>query len=341
MEQIKSLILRLTEQCNLCCSYCYACRGSSARMSEETVLRAIALCCPEGGSLRVQLTGGEPLLEFELIQRIAHFGRHSNRRLQLAIQTNGTLLNPEISRALAAMHCAVGVSLDGLEESNRLRLFPDGSPSYAAAIQGIRSLGEAGLRCNLTTVISCANARHLGQLPDLALWLGNVAGVGLDLFRPLGRGIGKPFTPAETDLKTGLTELVHKTVEIQRVGIPFRLRELERLKQRASCHSCGSPYCYAQTENSLCVDAEGDLWPCSSFAGCKDYYLGNLRDGLPTRPRTSLALEAPEECRCCPSFAQCGGGCPAGRSSADPQRDHLTCVIHKLLQHKYGGIQPS
>ncbi|MBR2894683.1 MAG: radical SAM protein [Oscillospiraceae bacterium] len=339
MARIKSLILRITEQCNLRCFYCYAGHNGCGHMNEETALRAVALCCPEGDSLRIQFTGGEPLLNFDLMEKIYFFGRATNRRLRLAVQTNGTLLTPEICKKLSTMKCAVGVSLDGLLESNQCRVFPDGTSSFTATAQGIRTLGEMGIRCNLTTVISSANAKNLGQLPDLALWLGNVSGVGLDLFRPLGMGATENLSPTEEDLSLGLSELVRKTIEIQNAGIPFRLREMERLKKQVACGGCGGIYCYAQTDKSLCIDKNGDCWPCSSLAGDKAYYLGNLRDGLPTVDRSLVSLNAPESCQNCASFPYCGGGCPAGRSAGDEERDRLTCFMHEVLFHEFGRFE--
>lgn len=333
MEKISSLVLRLTERCSLCCAYCYAHRDGAVipDMSEEMALEAVAQCCPAGESLRIQFTGGEPLLRLEVMEAVCAFGRATGRRLHLAVQTNGVLLSPDMCRRLAAMGCAVGVSLDGLAPANALRTFPDGEPSFAAAVQGIRNLGAAGLRCNLTTVVTRTSAPHLGQLPDLALWLGNVSGVGLDLFRPLGRGQGQPLAPAEEVLESGLRAMIRRTRELREAGISFRLRELERHRRRQACGGCGGIYCYAQTDRSLAIDGAGDCWPCSSLAGAPGCLLGNLRNGLPQRPRAALGLDAPEACAACEAFPLCGGGCPAGRTAAGEGPDRLTCVMSRVL----------
>ncbi len=202
MEGIRLLVLRLTERCNLRCAYCYAARDGETPfdMDEDTALRAVELCCPPGRTLRVQFTGGEPLLKLELMEAVAAFGRESGRKLLLSVQTNGTLLTAEVCRRLKAIRCGVGVSLDGPGEANALRVFPDGRVSTESVVQGIQNLGEAGMRCGMTTVVTAVNAARLGELPDLALWLGNVAGVGLDLFRPLGRGAGRDLSPAPAKL---------------------------------------------------------------------------------------------------------------------------------------------
>ena len=192
-------------------------------------------------------------------------------------------------------------------------------------------MGSAGLRCSLTTVVTRVNAPNLGQLPDLALWLGNVSGVGLDLFRPLGRGAGQALAPAEEAMERGLRALVRRTREVQEAGVPFRLRELERFKKRQACGGCGGVYCYAQTDCSLAIDGAGDCWPCSSLAGNPGCLLGSLRNGLPQRPRAALRLDAPETCVACEAFPLCGGGCPAGRAALEGEPDRLKCVMHRVL----------
>lgn len=337
METVKLLVLRVTERCNLRCAYCYAARDGepSFDMDEETALRAVELCCPAGGSLRIQFTGGEPLLRLDLMEAVARFGRESGRKLTLAVQTNGTLLTLETCRRLKAIRCGVGVSLDGAGTANGLRVFPDGAASFEAAVQGIHNLGQCGLRCGLTAVVTKANAACLGQLADLALYLGNVAGVGLDLFRPLGRGAGSDLSPAAEELELGLKALRIRTREFQAAHIPFRLRELERLRKRRSLSACGEVYCYAQTSLSLAVDGRGDCWPCSSLAGRSEYLLGNVRKGLPGNNCKANALAAPTGCKSCDQFFQCLGGCPAGRADGR-ETDRLTCVMHRVLAEENG-----
>lgn len=336
MADIRSLVLRLTERCNLRCAYCYAAvEREVPDMTPELARRAVELCCPPGGELRVQFTGGEPLLALETMEAVCALGRETGRRLRLSVQTNGTLLTPESCRRLAAVRCAVGVSLDGLDTANALRTFPDKTPAFSAAAEGIRSLGRLGIRCNLTAVVTRANAARLGELPDLALWLGNVGSVGLDLFRPLGRGAGQELAPRPEELEAGLRALCRRTAEIQKAGIPFRLRELERLRRRLACADCSGIYCYAQTEQSLAVDGGGSCWPCSSLAGRKEFFLGNLRDGLPERP--SLGLEAPPGCVECPEFALCLGGCPARRTAQKNWPDGLACLMHRVLREEMRG----
>lgn len=336
MDEIRLLVLRLTERCNLHCAYCYAARDREDPfdMDEGTALRAVELCCPVGGTLRIQFTGGEPLLKLELMEAVARFGRKSGRRLVLSVQTNGTLLTPEVCKRLKDIRCGVGVSLDGVGEANALRTFPGGAASTENVVEGIRNLGAEGLRCGLTAVVTCVNAARLGELADLALWMGNAAGVGLDLFRPLGRGAGRELAPDPLELEAGLRALKRKALALGAAGIPFRFRELERIRKRETLSPCSSAYCYAQTGYSLAVDGRGNCWPCSSLAGRAGCLLGSLRDGLPEKTGAGISeLSASTGCRGCDSYSQCLGGCPAGRLGRG-EADRLTCVMHRVLAEK-------
>ena len=84
----------------------------------------------------------------------------------------------------------------------------------------------------------------------------------------------------------------------------------------------------------MAVDGRGDFWPCSSLAGREDCLLGNIRDGLPEWMGDQIpSLFAPAQCRSCKDYAQCLGGCPAGRLDAG-ETDRLTCVMHRVLTEK-------
>jgi len=69
-EKPALLTLSTTGDCNLRCSYCYARGGeSSASMSWITGKRAIDIVAECFSSFKIQFTGGEPLLNLDLIER--------------------------------------------------------------------------------------------------------------------------------------------------------------------------------------------------------------------------------------------------------------------------------
>lgn len=66
--------LCLTHNCNLSCIYCYQKHDNSNRMNIETAKKSVDWIfanMPLGkSSVTINLIGGEPLLEFKLIQQI-------------------------------------------------------------------------------------------------------------------------------------------------------------------------------------------------------------------------------------------------------------------------------
>lgn len=96
-------MLLLTYSCNLRCSYCYEPKRIKHRMTFESaqkfIMEQVSLAKDDYDSFEIQFMGGEPLLEFPLIQKIAYWlwGEVPfNKKYILFAQTNGTLLNKEM-----------------------------------------------------------------------------------------------------------------------------------------------------------------------------------------------------------------------------------------------------
>jgi len=125
LTEIDSLVLLLTAQCNLRCSYCYQNAKKSRRMSWRTLGAAVDLALrsrrPE---VELLFMGGEPLLEFPAIQRAVAYARRRcppDKRLRFAISTNGTLITNEIAAFLAENGFRTQLSFDGIPAAQDLR----------------------------------------------------------------------------------------------------------------------------------------------------------------------------------------------------------------------------
>jgi uncharacterized protein len=319
-EEIKLLVLRVTDDCNLRCRYCYACGGDSREsMSWDIARQAVDYALARSRFLKIQFTGGEPLLNFPLVKKVIEYSRKSPVTFQM--QTNGTLVGPAVARELKALKIAPGVSLDGPPEVNdRLRPFAGGQPSTLAIINGLQNLGTAGVKVGLTAVLTKESAAYLTRLVELAAYLGNIHGIALDLLRPMGRCLsGKILPPAPELLAQQVKPALCRAAELAEMGGPLvRFREVERLKYQLRREVVRQHYCYATTGQSLAVMPDGSVYPCSSLAGAPAFYLGHIacREFSLTRslrgtPLWQRMLNGVEGCRSCPDNWLCGGGCPA------------------------------
>lgn len=150
---LHTLVLHVTEACNLGCLYCYHGQcgqpaGAKRSMRLPVARRAVDFLFEHSADLPevvVVFFGGEPFLNFGLIRDIVAYAQQKaaakGQAVQFAVTTNGTLLTSEIVDFIRTHRLGVTVSLDGCEQiQDRYRPFPDGSSSYQAILPGIRQL---------------------------------------------------------------------------------------------------------------------------------------------------------------------------------------------------------
>jgi len=92
-------------------------------MSVDVAEAAVDYLLQESGKYaRLTFYGGEPLLEFELIQHVTDYiRRKSNRPVALDIVTNGTLLTEEFFEFADKNGIYISISYDGLlNDTNRV-----------------------------------------------------------------------------------------------------------------------------------------------------------------------------------------------------------------------------
>lgn len=144
----KSLVLQLTQDCNLRCKYCsYNGQYKSRRthrdkeMSYETAKKAVdfflnhistSIYRTARESIFISFYGGEALMKYDTLQKVVRYTIEKNQNsplnIELLITTNGLSLTPEIVDQLVKFDCAIDISLDGPEkEHDRFRISVGGS----------------------------------------------------------------------------------------------------------------------------------------------------------------------------------------------------------------------
>lgn len=139
-RKLYSVTLAVTNRCGYRCWHCYN-AGRSQKDLPLASLRRLAAELQEFGTVRVTLTGGEPLLRDDLEEIVGAF----DDRASLVLNTTGDGLTADRARALRDRGLfAAGVSLDSEDEAEHDRL--RGRPgAFRAALGALRAAGEAGL----------------------------------------------------------------------------------------------------------------------------------------------------------------------------------------------------
>ncbi len=143
---IRDLRVSITDRCNYKCIYCRT-GTDGAQFPElriEEYLRLIRLFVTLGIT-KVRLTGGEPLLRrglLDLVRELSQLRTLAGEKLDLAITTNGHLLEELAQPLKDAGLTRVTVSMDAVEEAvfERITRVPG---SYNAALRGIRAAQQA------------------------------------------------------------------------------------------------------------------------------------------------------------------------------------------------------
>lgn len=305
--KIKYLVLWLADSCNLNCKYCYAHSNFTNKfMSFEIAKKAIDLYANKNFTLI--LAGGEPLLNFSLVEEIYEYIKNKKEcKVKIGLQTNGTLINESIAQKLANMNINIGVSFDGDMQINEIL-----RGGTRETLKGIKLLGQHGKNINLNAVISNKNIEKLEKLVDIAYYLGNINAIGLDLLRISEKCLEKNIdlkVAADEDIYINLKKMNERVKLLTKLtGKKVVVREIEEAKLRQCSFCCSQNYCYSSLGEAMVVTTSGDTYPCSTFVGNKDYYMGNIDEAINIIKLNSGKYT---KCRFCEYVKICKGCCPA------------------------------
>ena len=162
-RMLQDLRISVTDRCNLRCVYCmpkevfgpdYPYLARSELLTYEEIARLTRVLTGLGVR-KVRLTGGEPLLRYDLERLIEMLARIAN--LDLTLTTNGALLTLEKARTLKAAGLRrLTVSLDSLDETVFAYLNDVGFPvaRVLAGIENAAAAGFASVKINMVVLRS-------------------------------------------------------------------------------------------------------------------------------------------------------------------------------------------
>lgn len=149
------ITLQLTQMCNLRCKYCIYSEDSSFnrshadnKMSFETAKKIIDFYHKhtiDSEEIAISFYGGEPLLEFPLIQKIVGYANRvfEGKRILYRITTNATLFTDQMIEFFfnSGNDFLILISLDGTKEiQNKNRRFPNGEGTYDIVVKNIQKI---------------------------------------------------------------------------------------------------------------------------------------------------------------------------------------------------------
>ena len=249
----------LTSRCNLSCRMCYV-HAADDRNAKSTELSAkewleVGKQTAKEGMLYLLLTGGEPLLRpdfLEIYESLYKLG------LQISLNTNATLITPEIADRLAVLPpLKVGVTLYGASPDIYERVCGNGD-AFERTLRGIRLLNERGVAVSLRTTIIRQNKGDLEKIHAISRELGLRLKLVDYVFAEREYAGSDPFSvrlaPAEQDACLEQVIALSDLNEIQQEKDAYTESQAERTHEGAFTCAAGS--------FSFAVNCRGKLQAC-------------------------------------------------------------------------------
>lgn len=353
----KNITFIVTKDCQLTCKYCYLVgKNSQERMSFEIAKQAIDYILSneeyyKEESVIWDFIGGEPFLEIDLIDRICDYlkiemfrkNHHWFDSYRFSFSTNG--LNYHTNKVQQFIeknkeHLSIGITIDGTKQKHDLnRIYKhDGGEergSYDDVVRNIPLWLSQFPHAGTKVTISSEDIPYIKE-SVLHLFSLGIHEVNINcVFEAVWKG------GDEILFEKQLIELADAIIDeewynnyvcsffSETIGKPL---DLERDNQ----NWCGAGM-------MLAVDAIGNFYPCTRFAGYslrskKPIIIGNVKKGIDKnllRPFLTLdrKTQSPQKCLECEVASGCawcqGENYDAAKTNTIYQRSTAICLMHK------------
>jgi uncharacterized protein len=388
-NRLNQLILKVTENCNMRCSYCvysgkYAKRPkrSQKSMSWSVAKKAIDYfrshsvinhSNPKERVPVISFYGGEPMLEFDLIEKCITYAEECYKPypVHFLITTNGTLLTESVVDFVAdSKTITLAISLDGPREiHDRYRKLANGEGTFDKIARNLRSIRnrhpefyERALSFNLVYAPP-VNWHRLSDFFCSTQWLPSIPRLFLADLNSDENSLLCEFTDQELTTLAPPPEFLQRYLNYantsgerpKRHPVPLeeglygrafhktyartRLARIFSTKMPVETYHPGSICIPGQRR--FMVTHDGSFFMCEKVPEHDLFRIGNVENGIDVekvqeRVKDFTDLTA-EDCRNCWTLRMCGCGCFKdiidGGIMSDKKKKEL-CQKHRDRMHR-------
>jgi uncharacterized protein len=326
---LQTIVLNVTNQCNLSCQYCYEFgedkvatpEGKPKFMAWETAKSSVDYLFAESQgrkSVHITFFGGETLMNFPLLKQVVAYARDRALELKVNIDfsltTNATLLSPTIIEYLAENAIGVTVSMDGPKEmQDKFRVFSNGRGSYDIIKPKVQNLLAAHrtrpIAARVTMTSGAMDVKKIYQHLKHELGFYEVG------FAPVTTSPDRLYSINEPGMNSVLeqfSELADEYLEFALRGehhgfsnVSDTLSELHQGVNKSL--PCGAGL------GMVGVGPSGDIAPCHRFVDSDQHVLGNVTTGIDKEKQSDFLtrgnIDTKYDCHECWARPLCAGGC--------------------------------
>jgi uncharacterized protein len=337
-----ALTILPTRGCNFNCVYCYEQERPAIHMDRQTETGIIKFIKSNACLKRLNVIwyGGEPLLNFDSIERLSEDILSLGIEYSSKIITNGYLLTPEISKEFERLKInGIQITIDGTKDiHDQRRPLVNKKASYDKIIQNIKYLFSVNdkIKVDIRSNIDRRNSE------DYHLFFKQIR-------EELPAERIRTYPGFVSDLTSN--ECVSPEFDISSPGFKADFVLNNFYKHNIAIDAFHPKYrrhsCVASKYFAFVIGPEGELYKCWRMVGNQEQVVGNVNNltGINLQLVSKYMVGADylfdPECKKCSYIAICGGGCAlsrmrnkyegANKTPCCPEKTHMA----KLLELRY------
>lgn len=259
----KSILVEITNNCNLRCKHCYNNKYlNNNDMDEEVFLKNLEILKKEGYN-HVHLLGGEPLMNKNIVSYISKL---KSMGFSITINTNATLINDDFIKNAMPKIQQLSFSLDGVTADKNDEIRNKGT--FDKVLENIFQIGKCETELILNYVITSSNYEDVYRIVDIADEL-SIRFINLLWFYEVeNNSILSPKVEQYDDIFDELENLLlyssKKNICIN-FDLPPKVLEyfsnIGFIEQYVNKNNC---QCFANDTN-VYMNIKGEIYPCHPF----------------------------------------------------------------------------
>ena len=326
---LQTLVLNLTNQCNLSCQYCYEFgedkvatpEGKPKFMDYETAQASVDFLLGQSAGRRtVHITffGGETLMNFPLLKKVVTYANEKaagqGRSIDFSLTTNATLLTPAIIEFLSENRIGVTVSMDGPPElHDKLRVFANGKGSYDIIAPRVRALIENHRTRPITARVTLT--KGVTDVVKIFRHLKNDLGFHEVGFAPVTTSPDRLYAINERGMDHVLAQFHVLADEYLEYALRGEMHGFSNVSDTLSelCQGVNKSHPCGAALGLVGVGPSGDIAPCHRFVDSDTHALGHISTGIDREKQKDFLqrghINSKYDCHTCWARPLCAGGC--------------------------------
>lgn len=338
-RNLKIITLDFANGCTLRCNYCFASafKKEKSNLSKDLFLDILNFLEDiKTNHLIFYLTGlGEPTLNKDLLIELPNICKDKGfNNCSFEMTTNGTLIDKEMASFFKTNNFTIAVSLDGDEQSNRNRVFPNGKNSFEIVFNKINILKENNVDYYCKTVLDPSNDNLLA--PFLFFESNRIP----FMFGFVTDSFDKHITPTTDSLNLFEESLKKVETYYERIiNVNQKIYSMKIINDLLRIHyGLTANYACVATIEGVYIDMNGGIFPCSYNSSSKELNIGNIYDDIDYQKAIDLGyyskhVDSYKDCSSCWIKYLCSGSCFAIKWLVNNRTDIVSkylCNIYKM-----------